>query len=336
MAPLRRGIARALSPRSPGALGETNTLTEFPWKRFVVWGYRLHEHTHSYIHEAFVRAARWMGIDTSWLPDEPADPGGFDETLFLTEGQVDRHLPVRDDCFYIVHNWDPARELYAPIRERRNYLALQVFLTDVLDWPVEPIDGYPGAYALAADRTVFAPWGTDLLPPEIDRQRERLVRLLGRRRGAAWVGSIGEGEFGNAGQLRPYVDEARALGLEWTHRVRISRKEHVRTIERALLAPAIVGAWQLEHGYIPCRIFKNASYGHLGATNSKVVRDLFPEGLCLWSEDTAELCRMSYARATETPAAEQAEAIVALMDEVRARHTYASRIRMLLDVIREL
>jgi hypothetical protein len=296
----------------------------------------LHEHTHSYIHEAFHRAARWLGLDAVWLPDEPIDPGALAGSLVLTEGQVDRCLPVRDDCFYVVHNWDPSRPSYELVRRRGNYLALQVLIDDVVASEAKPVNGFACAYLDERERVLYTPWATDLLPDEIDRQRKRLPRLLGRRDGVAWVGTIGAGAFGNAEEVTPFVREAQLLGLTFTHRVAISRREHVRTIERALLAPAIVGAWQLGKGYIPCRIFKNASYGHIGVTNSRAVRDLFGDELCLWNVDTAALCREAYAWNTTLPARSRTATIGELMGEVAAKHTFVARLKLLLDVIGNL
>ena len=44
-----------------------------------------------------------------------------------------------------------------------------------------------------------------------------------------------------------------------------------KIIANSEIAPAIVGSWQKEHEYVPCRIFKNISYGKLGMTNSEIV-----------------------------------------------------------------
>jgi hypothetical protein len=39
---------------------------------------------------------------------------------------------------------------------------------------------------------------------------------------------------------------------------------NVAAIRRSRIAPAIAGRWQVEHNYLPCRMFKNISYGQLG------------------------------------------------------------------------
>ena len=45
-----------------------------------------------------------LGFDTFWFDDKD-DVSKFDFTnsLFITEHQVDNHIPKRDDCLYFVH-----------------------------------------------------------------------------------------------------------------------------------------------------------------------------------------------------------------------------------------
>jgi hypothetical protein len=59
-------------------------------KKVVLWGHKLHTHTHSYIHFAFHKAFKHLGYDTYWF-DNNDDVSGFDffGSLFITEGQVD-------------------------------------------------------------------------------------------------------------------------------------------------------------------------------------------------------------------------------------------------------
>lgn len=36
-------------------------------KQVVIWGHKLHSHTHSYIHNGFFLAFKHMGYNTLWL-----------------------------------------------------------------------------------------------------------------------------------------------------------------------------------------------------------------------------------------------------------------------------
>ena len=74
------------------------------FSKVIVWGHLLHSHTHSYVHHSFNKTFKYLGYDTYWL-DNKSDISGinFTNSLFLTEGQVDQSIPLRNDCFYLLH-----------------------------------------------------------------------------------------------------------------------------------------------------------------------------------------------------------------------------------------
>ena len=78
-------------------------------------------------------------------------------------------------------------------------------------------------------------------------------------------------------------------------------------------------------GYIPCRIFKNISYGQLGITNSKAVRDLF-DGNVIYSDNEEELLELSL------PHIKNINLIKNQMDYVKENHTYINRVNSILKV----
>ncbi|MDX6664905.1 MAG: hypothetical protein QOG68_1111, partial [Solirubrobacteraceae bacterium] len=306
--------------------------------RVVVWGHPLHSHTHSYVHQGFARAFRALGVPTIWTDDVHA-LGAIDlaDTLFLTEGQVAAGMPLRADCHYVLHN--VARATYAPVADR--VLLLQVAGTEpddrARDGSVERVDAYTySEQGRNGPAVLFQPWATDLLPAEFDfgvplpprLSQRRLTtlarRLAGRAPQAVWVGTIGDGKFGNAGELAPFRTACREAGVPFVHRAGVDRAVHMDLVRRSFVAPAIVGRWQLENGYIPCRIFKNISYGRPGLTNSPWVEAAFDsEVLC--RADTAELFWAS------TRVVPSRRALRTQMLEVRERHTYLSRIATILE-----
>ncbi len=73
-----------------------------PVKQVVIWGHKLHSHTHSYVHEAFYKAFKHLGYTTHWLDNsDDISKIDFQHTLFITEHQVDARMPLRNDCFYV-------------------------------------------------------------------------------------------------------------------------------------------------------------------------------------------------------------------------------------------
>ena len=39
------------------------------YSKVIIWGHPLHSHTHSYIHEAYYRAFKYLGYDVYWFHD---------------------------------------------------------------------------------------------------------------------------------------------------------------------------------------------------------------------------------------------------------------------------
>jgi hypothetical protein len=288
-------------------------------KTAVVWGHKLHSHTHSYVHEGFARAFAYLGYDVHWL-DDSDDVSGVDfrGALFVTEGQVDRRIPIRDDCKYVLHNCDAAR--YAAVAG--NCLKLQVYCArNIRSARFDRVG--PAAYY--ADGILFQPWATDLLPHEIcldcaSWQRERV---------SYWIGTIGSGRFGNVGELEGYQRACQEGGVTFMQRGSVSRDTHIGFIQRSSLAPAITGTWQLGEGYIPCRIFKNISYGQLGVTNSAAVNELFDDQL-VCNPDTYQLFADGQ-DALRRPGS--VTRVRELMQTVRETHTFVHRINTILQVL---
>lgn len=290
-------------------------------KRFIVWGCRLHEHTNSYVYAGYHKAAQAIGIESHWLTAS-SDVSGMDlsGTLFLTEGQHDANIPIRDDCTYILHNctspkWDSAK----------NRFLLQTYTYDAdQKWKATPLDGFPGSYV--GSKAIYQPWATDLLPGEIDMSWPDIPRTTEIH----WVGTLSGGRFGNEGEVFAFRNAAIAFGCSWFHHPpgSTSFEQNRKLIQRSLVSPTITGTWQTENGYIPCRLFKNSSYGHLMATNNKACFDLM-DGLGVYSHDPKELFNIARGAIGDK------DTIRRSMELIRDKHTFVSRINALLKVIKE-
>jgi hypothetical protein len=172
---------------------------------------------------------------------------------------------------------------------------------------------------------LYQPWATDLLPPEIDL--DWAVRP--RESASYWIGTIGDGEFGNIHELEGFRRACRERGVNFVPRASVARETHIDLIQRSYLAPAITGRWQLTQGYVPCRIFKNISYGQLGMTNSEAVDGIFG-GRLVFNPDTYQL----FADGEEALRSPGVGARVReLMQTVRDTHTFVHRIAAILEVL---
>ena len=147
-----------------------------------------------------------------------------------------------------------------------------------------------------------------------------------------WVGTIGGGVAGNIDQISPFMKACKKNHIKFIHSCPwahpISFEENRNLIQKSYMAPTICGTWQLENGYIPCRIFKNISYGQLGITNSKRVYDLF-QGKIVYNEDSYQLF-YDAKKALKLCTQDQ---MYELMDFVKASHTYLNRTEHILNFI---
>jgi hypothetical protein len=287
--------------------------------KVVIWGHPLHSHTHSYIHEAFHKAFQLMGHDCVWLPDRPVDPENFNDCLFLTEGQADKHMPVKKNCRYILHNCDGKK--YADVLKKS--LILQVYTHDVRD-RAKDNPNYtkiaPCTYVEKATdcKVLYQPWATDLMPNEISFDEAPKDKY------SYWIGTIGGGQFGNENQINPFKRACEENGVVFHHATHLSAEQNRNLTATSYLAPAIVGAWQLEKGYIPCRMFKNVSYGQVGLTNSATVKEVM-ENLVVCNENTHQLFHDG------VEVMNNKELRNAAIDLVKSKHTYVNRISTLLE-----
>ena len=52
--------------------------------KIVIWGHKLHSHTHSYIHYGYWRAADYLGHEVYWYDDKDAvHDVDFSNSIFI-------------------------------------------------------------------------------------------------------------------------------------------------------------------------------------------------------------------------------------------------------------
>lgn len=286
----------------------------------IIWGHKLHSHTHSYVHNAFHRTFIHMGYETHWF-DDADDVSGFDfsDSIFITEGQVCKNMPIVKSAKYVLHNlyddamWDKIKN------ENIKHLKLQTYTDDALKYNAEKIS--EGIY-FGGD-ILYSMWATDLLPHEIILDGTRKTPI------SWWVGTMGEGVFGNMNELNGFKRACAENNIQFCHANNLSIEENMAKIRESYLAPAIVGTWQKEKGYVPCRIFKNISYGQIGLTNSEATKRVLGDHV-IYSADEYELFALGRkALKSFHYKAKLSEA----MNFIKENHTYINRINTILKFL---
>ncbi len=187
-------------------------------------------------------------------------------------------------------------------------------------WHPEVLEQGPDALIAPPDpRQIEIFWATDLLPEEIAFTPHR-----DDSRDVVFVGSVWSY---NRDEVKRFRRVLRSHGLKWKARQNVDQEEHMRLIKEARFAPSLQGEWQVDHGYIPCRLFKNISYSQLAISNNPSVGKLFGEDQAVCDRDLEQLV----AKMLETERDGTIDEMIRSAQEtVRSRHTYLNRIARLL------
>jgi hypothetical protein len=304
-------------------------MTNITFRQVVIWGHKLYSHTHSYIHNAYFIAFQHMGYKTLWL-DNTDDISGIDfsQSFFITEGQVDQNIPVVLDSYYLLHNCHMKK--YEDVLPKSQYLILQVYTKDALK--NQPIVVNLVTCEYFSDNILYSTWATDLLPHQINDNIKKLLNCeLESNYRVAFIGTI-------TPVWQQVYNFCTQNNIPFFYsggfsNVRLSLEDNIKVIQNSLIAPAFLPDYQVNADYIPCRIFKNISYGKMGITNSFAVYELFDKKI-IYSENIEEAIQKGLEFENLTMDQKNA-ALIPLMEFVRDNHTYLNRIQTILHIFYE-
>jgi len=319
--------------------------------KIIVWGMKDRYCTHSHIHEAIYRAAKHMRPNSEWLDVESNFTNvDWHNTLVITEHKPSllEKLPIRDDVFYVVHGMNdnaPSRERFQNVKLRLSWnvfhdyshvygtqgnpvsgTAMGVPVTDVM-WLGEDTPLYPN------ENHMDFRWATDLLPHEIEANKPK--QILGRDAKTIhyigtqwWVNQVELNQFDKACKENHICFQPSGAGQVmaqqrhpiWGIRV-ASIEENMRLVRESFMAPALSGSHHLTEGYVPCRIFKNISYGQPYVTNNLRAHQVL-EQKGIFNPDPYKLFYDARDILKEYPL----DYLYAQMDLVARKHTYINRI----------
>lgn len=233
--------------------------------KFIIWRHKLHESTHSYIHSSYNKAFKYLGYETHWVDSrDDLSSIDFSDAVFFAEGSCSDDMPRLANCKYIAHHVDNEKLISSGI-PFENILNLGNYLPrEEVHEKVEDL-----AYWDKNTRTLYQCWGTDLLPSEIDI--DGYVPFNPSRKTLNYVAMLYEQGPWWAEEFATLLD--RNFGVEFkVFTQHVSHEENIQLIRDSFLCPDFRSDWHLECGYIPCRMWKNISYGRITGTNSPYVK----------------------------------------------------------------
>lgn len=301
-------------------------------KKIVIWGCPPNSHTHSYIHYGFAKAFSHMDYDVFWYEDSPEySDEDFNNALVISAQGHCNHLPINKSSKYFIHNIVDGfqkQNLYSG----DNIYNLLVYHENY-NWNdnVKKIDDY--SWYDDETKTIVIMWGTDLVPEEIDEQSEILydsnkdtvnyIGSLNPNDGAVLVNTVKSNnkKFVNYGGYSGLRSKSTEMGF-------VSEEESVLLTKQSYLNFDIRPQCHVENGYVPCRIFKNLSYGCWTGTNSEKVSKFF-QGRITANNNLSDL----YYQTEQDSRNATLENIRDNMNYVKNNHTYINRINSLFSIL---
>jgi hypothetical protein len=243
--------------------------------RAIIWGLATKPHTHRYIHQGFFETFQAMGWEAAWVDDLPENnalikPGD----LIISVDIASNHLVNYAHAKYILHNVERPE-----LKNHSNVTFIQVFTHRAKG---ESVFGSRCLWNQST-RTLYQPWG---IPSEPETWLEPQVK---KSRTEFWVGSVWNNELnqGNSQVIADYKIALRSHGYRFRHlggvgghmpkfmggaglfsRTELTEIQARDLVARSPIGAAVVGQWQQDHGYVPCRIFKNLAAGQLPLSNA--------------------------------------------------------------------
>lgn len=319
------------------------------YSKVIIWGHPLYSHTHSYVHSSYYKAFKYLEHDVYWFHDNNYSKDfDYENCLFIGEGFSDKNIPLNEtSCYMIMYCPSPKKYegvgRYIDVR-----MAAKNFKDHIQEYSLDKNTATkigPACYFVPRTSEkitvknnyinyemndfdkVYISWATNMLPHEINYDdmyipREPNIYFCGT------LSSSGEG--GNLSNWTPFIQEVEKSGYgfisndPWKNP--LSDDEVVRRMRESLLGVDIRSNLHIKQGILTCRVFKNISYGHLGATNSEEIYNEL-EGNCVYNLDTSQLFYDAMSQR------ENSSLIVSGMKLVKENHTYINRITSLFSIL---
>jgi len=331
----------------------------FHLDKIIIWGHTLHSHTHSYIHDGYYRMFKKLGYTVCWVDNDPSQLSyPARNALIIVHGYVSSRLPLHNSNFYVAHNMPVVAH---PLRADEFIPYTQydidtppangIHLTNIMELTVsghrkhvsdekpvpdsdmtgEFLEGLWENTALPIP-VLYQPWATDLFPSQIQYNMEHLAEIRSKQKPKVHMVGMPLGIWSD---VKKYAD---THGLAYSNMGgtfdassdrNMSVHDAVEFIQQAVVAPAVQNPKQLRKGYIPCRIFKNISYGKAGVTNNPAVASLLGDHV-IFHSDINTLMTRAYKFETDATTLPK---VYKAMDLIKRKHTYKNRCEALVQFL---
>ena len=337
-----------------------------PIKKVIIWGYPLNSHTHSFIHYAWHKTFKYMGYETYWFDDtnfKNADEFDYTNCLFITEGYCDKNIPLDKSNVYMVHvGINPGKYIKCGAR----FIDIRYHVSSIYDCnysynlddkitkgkavhisenslyehkaSVNDLNAKFRKDSEGEYEAIYIYWATDLLPYEINLD-DRFIKPV-EPYVTHFIGSLSNSNVNEIHKLKIGCNE---LNIQFNNinpwKTPVSFEKAKELVQSSVICPDIRGSGDRQNmslgetgtchksiGYVPCRLFKNISYGKLGAINSKRVKELFGDSV-IYDEDETVLAKLCFEKRNDV------DYIKKQMEWVRDNHTFVNRVNDIIKIL---
>jgi len=249
----------------------------------VVWGLREYSAaTQRYVHSHMYTTMKKIGFPVLWC-----DNTSYNNELIPNGSLVLSTNHCCDKLEYDKSNWYVIFNTLDSIENCRNYLKLRVYGCMEAEKDCAAFDETTLFHK--KNRILYQAFGTDLLPEEFKSP------IFNTNNCINWVGSIWNdaNNHGNISTIKRFETVLQKHNIKFCSYSELSDEENIVKIRESRLAPAIGGEFQTI-SMMPCRVWKNISYGHVCITNLQKSRDVFGDGV-LYNNNLEELVEAALA-----------------------------------------
>ena len=240
----------------------------------VIWGLRKKRDTFRYIHMACFNVLKKSGASVIWVDDHPRNRSAVsNKSIVLAVNNASKHLPKVKGTRYVLHNINP--EPFLPFLNKRSHLLqIQVWTKSALGNP-QAQELIPCVSLDTTNYVLYQPWGTPFAIHEWVRKPIKAKLATEFWIGSVWNNALNQGNRQMYGEwlqvLRSHGIDLRKMPYGWPD----TKFTYGSLVRLSSIAGAVVGEWQRDNGYIPCRLFKNISFGAVPVGNSRFFSRIF-------------------------------------------------------------
>jgi hypothetical protein len=244
------------------------SLIKNKFKKIVIWGFKTHTtDSFRHIYQGYYDALSKLGVPVLWVDDS------INNNDYISRGDLviganisNKYLVGKKRVYFCTHNYSP-KQLEG--MDENKTIKLQVYTNKA---ELDAVKLGPLRYYNQQTRTLYQPWGTNLLEEEFLAPKFNRYTPLVFWVGSIWDNALHQGNRQEIHLLRQALLKHGKLLINPKH---ISNGRGIAYIRRSRISPAIAGNWQVKNNYLPCRVFKNISYGQLPFTNISKFADQY-------------------------------------------------------------